>query len=286
MTDLKAAVRSAVDLLRDAGVPSPESDAVSLAAHAMGTSPSAVHSAMVLGQEAPATYQDLVAQRAARVPLQHLTGKVGFRGLELEVGPGVFVPRPETEVLAGIGVDAARRALAAGTERPIVVDLCAGSGAVALSIKDEVPEAAVYAVEVCELAHGWAVRNVTRTGLDIELVRGDATTALPELEAVADVVVSNPPYIPSGQEPVDPEVRDHDPQLALYGGSADGLAIPRLVAARAAMLLRPGGLLAMEHADSQGGLLRVALTRTGDWMSITDRVDLSGRPRVTVATRR
>jgi release factor glutamine methyltransferase len=235
---------------------------------------------MVMGSPVPAAYQSLVEQRAARVPLQHLTGVVGFRRLELRVGPGVFVPRPETEFVAGLAIEAAR-----SLTEPVVVDLCTGSGAIALALKDEVPGATVYAVELGVDAHAWAASNQARLGLSITLVQGDATTAFRELDGSVDVVVCNPPYIPVGMEPVDPEVRDHDPQLALYGGSEDGLAIPRAVAGRAAALLRPGGLLVMEHADTQGETLPKALRDTGAWTEVVDHLDLTGRPRATVAVR-
>ncbi len=286
MTDLSAAVRAATARLRACGVPSPEVDAVALAAHLLGTGPGEVRRRMVLGTPAPGGYDDLVDERSHRVPLQHLTGRAGFRRLEIEVGPGVFIPRPETEAVAGIAIDHVRSVLAAGTPAPVVVDLCTGSGAIALSVKDEVPAADVHAVEIAELAHGWAARNVEVTGLEVDLVLGDALTAFPDLEGRVDVVVANPPYIPVGQEPVDPEVREHDPEAALYGGSADGLALPRLVAARACDLLRCGGVLVMEHADSQGHSLPAALRRTGEWTDVVDHPDLAGRPRATVAVRR
>lgn len=278
--DLRAAVREATRRLADAGVPSPEADAVALAAHLLKISVGDVHKAMVLGAVAPAAYQGLVAERAARVPLQHLTGRAGFRRVELSVGPGVFVPRPETEFVAGLAIDAAL-----ALESPLVVDLCTGSGAIALAVADEVPAATVYAVELGREAHAWAERNVADTGLAVDLRQGDATEAFPELEGSVDVVVSNPPYIPLGMVPLDPEVRDHDPELALYGGSEDGLAIPLAVAGRAALLLRPGGLLVMEHADSQGVTLPGALRRTGEWTDVADHDDLTGRPRATTAIR-
>jgi release factor glutamine methyltransferase len=281
-SSLRDAVREAVAQLTAAGVPSPEQDAVALAAHAMGSDPGNVRKAMALGAPAPPAYDSLVSQRAARVPLQHLTGRSGFRRLELRVGPGVFVPRPETEFVAGLAIDLAR-AVPGG--HPLVVDLCTGSGAIALAVKDEVPGAHVYAVELGEDAHAWAVLNVERTGLDVRLEHGDATSAFPELCGRVDVVVSNPPYIPADAVPVDPEVRDHDPELALYGGSEDGLAIPLAVARRAADLLRPGGVLVMEHADSQGEALPTALGRSGHWSEIADRCDLADRPRATVAVR-
>lgn len=280
MSDLRSAVRAAAVRLASAGIASAEADAVALAAHALGTSAADVRKAMVLGGPASPAYDGLVAARADRVPLQHLTGRAGFRRLELSVGPGVFVPRPETELVAGLAIEAAQ-ALAA----PVVVDLCAGSGAIALAVKDEVPTAIVYAVELGEEAHAWAALNQERTGLDITLVRGDARSAFPGLEGSVDVVVSNPPYIPVGMVPQDPEVRDHDPDLALYGGSEDGLAVPLAVAARAAALLRPGGILVMEHADTQGEALPAGLRRTGAWRDVVDRRDLAGRPRATVAIR-
>ncbi|KGN34901.1 methylase [Knoellia sinensis KCTC 19936] len=283
MSDLRAAVRDATQRLTDAGVASPAHDAVALAAHALGVDSSEVRRLMILGGPVPEAYAVLVAERASRVPLQHLTGRAWFRGLELEVGPGVFVPRPETEVVAGWAIDAVRACVESGVDEPVVVDLCTGSGAIALAVKAEVPHAQVHAVEVSDLAVAWARRNQERLALDVEIVQGDAITSL-DLRDV-DVVVSNPPYIPTTAEPIDPEVRDHDPHVALYGGSEDGLAIPRLIAARAAGLLRAGGVLVMEHADSQGESLPAALRATGSWSHVEDRVDLNGRPRATVALR-
>ncbi|MEO6019116.1 MAG: peptide chain release factor N(5)-glutamine methyltransferase [Knoellia sp.] len=282
MNDLRSAVRQATAQLTDAGVGSPEHDAVALAAHALRVDSGEVRRLMILGGPVPPGYAALVAERASRVPLQHLTGKAWFRGLELEVGPGVFVPRPETEVVAGWAIEATQACVDAGVAAPVVVDLCTGSGAIALSLKSEVPQAQVHAVEVSDLAVAWAQRNRQRLGLDVEIVHGDAVVAFEELVDV-DVVVSNPPYIPTTAEPIDPEVRDHDPHVALYGGSEDGLAIPRLVAARAAELLRSGGVLVMEHADSQGASLPAALLATGSWSLVEDRLDLTGRPRATVA---
>jgi len=166
-----------------------------------------------------------------------------------------------------------------------VVDLCTGSGAIALAIKDEVPAAEVHGVELSDLAHAWAIRNRDDLGLDVDIRLGDATSAFPDLEAAVDVVVSNPPYIPVGAVPNDPEVRDHDPDVALYGGSADGLRIALEVAARAAVLLRTGGFFVMEHADVQGDSLPAALRAAGCWRDIQDHVDLNGRPRAVTAVR-
>lgn len=282
---LASTVWGARPALAEAGTASPEVDAVALAAHTLGCSPAEVRRRMVLGEpvdeEFLARYDDLVTGRCARIPLQHLTGTTTFRRLTLRVGPGVFVPRPETEVVAQAAID---EAVGCGAHS-LVVDLCAGSGAIALTVKDEVPQAHVIAVEVDPLALGWAEANREATGLDIELVEEDAAAALPGREASVDVVVSNPPYIPTGMVPVDPEVRDHDPHRALYGGSADGLRIPLAVAARAAVLLRPGGLLVMEHADTQGEVLPDRLRTTGRWTDLEDHVDLTGRPRYLTARR-
>jgi release factor glutamine methyltransferase len=283
-SSLREAVRESVRVLSDAGINSAEFDAVALAAHALGTTTSDVHKLMVMGAPAPDGLDDLVAERARRVPLQHLTGKAGFRRLELSVGPGVFVPRFETELVAGLAITHIF-SLPPRSKAITVVDLCAGSGAIALAIKDEVPAAEVHAVELSDLAHAWAIRNRDDLGLDVDLRLGDATLAFPELEAGVDVVVSNPPYIPVGSVPNDPEVRDHDPEVALCGGSPDGLRIPLEVAARAAVLLRPAGFFVMEHADVQGNSLPAALRATGSWQDILDHADLNGRPRAVTAVR-
>jgi release factor glutamine methyltransferase len=277
---LREAVRAAVRVLDEAGIDSPEFDAVALAACVLKTTTGEVRKLMVVGAPVPEGLDDLVAERARRVPLQHLTGKAGFRQLELSVGPGVFVPRPETEFVAGLAIS---HILCESGQ--VVVDLCSGSGAIALAIKDEVPSAEVHGVELSDLAHAWAIRNRDALGLDVDIRLGDATLAFPELEDAVDVVVSNPPYIPVGAVPNDPEVRDHDPQIALYGGSLDGLRIPLQVAARAAVLLRAGGFFVMEHADVQGDSVPAALRATGLWQDIQDHVDLNGRPRAVTASR-
>ena len=283
---LHRVVRAAAGDLGDAGIASPAADAVALAAHVLRCEPEEVRRRMILGASADAEFTadfgELVRERASRIPLQHLTGVAHFRRLTLSVGPGVFVPRPETEVVAQAAIDAARLA---GPE-PLVVDLCSGSGAIALSVRDEVPGARVIAVEVDALAVAWANRNRERTGLAIEIVEADATSALPDLLGQVDVVVSNPPYIPTGMVPQDPEVRDHDPELALYGGSADGLRIPGAIADRAAALLRPGGWFVMEHADTHGEAVPERLRRSGHWDEVAAHRDLAERPRFTTARRR
>ncbi|WP_076258362.1 peptide chain release factor N(5)-glutamine methyltransferase [Intrasporangium flavum] len=289
-TDLRTGVRAAARDLAEAGVPSPDADALELAAHVLGLDTGEVRRRMVLGGTTlPDAYGRLVDERAARVPLQHLTGRAHFRRLTLSVGPGVFVPRPETEVLVDLALAEVDRLTAAGPAGAVVrfVDLCSGSGAIPLAVKDERPDVEVRGVELSAEAHAWSVANRDRLGLDVDLVEGDASgPCLPDWEGSVDVLTVNPPYIPVGQVPLDPEVRDHDPELALYGGSEDGLAIPLAVARRAADLLRPGGLLLVEHADSQGRSLPARLARTGLWVEVADHADLTGRPRVTTARRR
>lgn len=284
MGELRSLVRAATARLAASGVPSPDVDAIVLLAHAWSVDVPEVRRAELLDRmpdEAVLNrFQDLLHDRARRVPLQHLTGRAGFRRLELLVGPGVFVPRPETELLVDVVADDLR-----SLDEPVVVDLCTGSGALAFAIKDEFPCAHVYAVELSPEAVAWAQLNRDRLGLAIHIECGDASAAFTDLEGQIDVVVSNPPYIPDAMVPVDPEVRDHDPEMALYGGSSDGLAIPLRVAARAAQLLRPGGLFAMEHAATQGESLPKALDGQSGWVDIADHRDLTGAPRSVTAVR-
>lgn len=291
MTDLRAAVRSGTARLRDAGIASPEVDAVELAAHVLGTHAADVRRLMIVGGVLPATFEPAYAavltERARRVPLQHLTGRAYFRTLTLHVGPGVFVPRPETEVLVDLALAEVDQLSVTRPSGIRLVDLCAGSGAIAFALKHERPEVTVRSLELSEHAVAWAAANRERLGLDVEVVQGDATEpAFPDWEGTVDIVTVNPPYIPVGAVPLDPEVRDHDPELALYGGSEDGLTTPAAVARTAAGLLRSGGLLLMEHADSQGASLPAALGRAGQWEGAEDHADLTGRPRVTSARRR
>lgn len=287
---LAEVLRAAELLLVGAGVPSPRVDAELLAAHLMGieagttVSRGQVQAAAVLGRPAPDGLGELVARRAAREPLQHLTGRAPFRGLELEVGPGVFVPRPETEQVAEVAITEAR-SVAARAGSVLVADLCTGSGAIALALAHEVPAAVVHAVELDRAAHEWAARNVAGSGLDVRLVRGDARTALGVLDGSLDVVVSNPPYVPAGAVPVDPEVAQHDPAVALYGLGDDGLEVSRGVAAAAARLLRPGGLFVMEHAEVQADAARDLVRSTGAFDDIRTCADLTGRARMVVARR-
>jgi release factor glutamine methyltransferase len=279
--------------LSEAGVPSPTADAHLLVAHALGVPRRELSRRVVLGYEPTGEETDrlehLLEQRSDRVPLQHLTGTTGFRNLELLVGPGVFIPRAETELSAGLAVEAAAVLVAEGRD-PLVVDLCTGSGAIALAVADEVPQARVTAVELDPDAVAWAARNVSRLGLAdrVDLRAGDAVRAdvhvLADLVGVVDVLVANPPYIPPDAEPTEPEVRDHDPALALYGGGDDGLAVARGVVRAAARLLRPGGVFVMEHGDRQGAATR-ALLAGAEWSDVATQRDLAGRDRALTGRR-
>lgn len=293
-TRVRDALALADALLADAGVPSPRVDAELLCAHAVGADRSAVTTASLLGRtladlgpDVADAFARLVAARAERRPLQHLTGRAPFRHLDLEVGPGVFVPRPETEDVAQVAIDEAARVVAERGDA-LVVDLCTGSAAIALAVATEVPGAEVRAVELDADAHAWAARNVARveaaTGARVGLVRGDARTALRHLDGTVDVVVSNPPYVPSDAVPRDPEVARHDPAVALYGLGADGLEVPRGVTAAAVRLLRPGGLYVMEHAEVQAAAAR-AMAEAAGLVDVRTAPDLTGRPRTVVARR-
>lgn len=278
MDSLDEALRDAASILADAGVPTPRADAELLAAHLLGESVGRVRALALIGAAAPEGFGELVAERARRVPLQHITGVAYFRGLELAVGPGVFIPRPETETVAQLAIDAAR--LLPGAR---VADLGTGSGAIAGSVAQEVPDALVFAVELSDLAFAWAERNLAPFG--VTLVRADYAEALTEHNGTFDVVVSNPPYIPTEAVPREPEVAEHDPDMALYGGSTDGLRLPLAAAAAAARLLKPGGYFVMEHAEVQAAALAAILGADPSWTTVLTHQDLSGRDRATSAKR-
>ncbi|KAM9862803.1 peptide chain release factor N(5)-glutamine methyltransferase [Leucobacter sp. BZR 635] len=272
-----------------AGIEDPAVDAELLLGHVLGEKRGRVQALAIMGTRLTAAqYERLIAlggYRAERVPLQHLTGLAPFRELELRVGPGVFVPRPETETVAQFAIDA----LAASTApTPLAVDLCTGSGALALALATEVSTARVWAVEKSEEAHAWAAENVAALGDGrVELIHGDLADfahgqlAPSELMGRVDVVVSNPPYVPDAMVPRDPEVRDHDPELALYGGD-DGLDVIRVISRVAAPLLVVGGTLVLEHAEGQGAAIRELLARDG-WQTPATHPDLTGRDRATTA---
>ncbi|EIV95810.1 peptide chain release factor N(5)-glutamine methyltransferase [Frankia sp. QA3] len=283
---LAARLAQATERLRAAGVASPRADAEQLAAFALGISRARLVGVDDLPARAAERFDELVGRRARREPLQHLTGLAGFRYLDLAVGPGVFVPRPETESVVGWAI-AALPSLPAG---PVCVDLCAGSGAIALSLAGEVPGARVHAVEVDPAALGWLRRNVAASGLPVTVHEADVTAAptasLARLAGAVDLVVSNPPYLPDAdRDEVEPEVGEHDPPRALWGG-ADGLDVVRAVVALAARLLRPGGLLVVEHADGHGAAAPGLLRADGRWVDVADHPDLAGRDRFVSGRRR
>jgi release factor glutamine methyltransferase len=276
VTAARPVLRAAEQRLADAGVASPAYDAGELLAHAVGISRGSLSLVRDITDEQLACFEELLARRVAREPLQHLTGSTGFRYVNLAVGPGVFVPRPETEMVAGWAVQRAQE-----TEDPVVVDLCTGSGAIAASLADEVPAARVHAVELDPAAFEWAERNLADTAVDLRL--GDMADAFPELDGTVDVVVCNPPYIPlEAFESVAPEARDHDPSLALWSGE-DGLDAMRVLEVTAARLLRPGGWVGAEHADVQGESATQVFLDAGRWTDVRDHEDLAGRARYVVA---
>jgi release factor glutamine methyltransferase len=265
VTDAVTGIRAASERLREAGVPSPDHDARELFRHAEATS---------------TDVDELLAARARRVPLQHLVGTAAFRYLELEVGPGVFVPRPETELLVDAALDRLRRTT---TEPPVVVDLCAGSGAIGLSVAHEHPTAVVHLVESSAEAFGWLQRNATAAER-VHAHLADLADAPVGLDGAVDVVVSNPPYLPHDErDTVDPEVRDHDPAIALWADD-EGLAVVRRVVDRAAVLLAAGGTLVVEHSERHGESVP-ALLRAAGFIDVDVHDDLTRRPRYTTGRR-
>ncbi len=289
MTKTPATVTSAIDhavaVLEAAGVPGARVDAELLVGHVLGLSRGGVQAKVAtdahLSPDDAVTVSGMVERRAAREPLQHITGLAPFRGIELAVGPGVFVPRPETEQVAQFAIDALA---ASASSEPIGVDLGTGSGAIALAMATEVPHARVWGVEVSARAFVWTKHNFRAVAADnARAVFVDLVDALPELDGTVDVVISNPPYIPVGAIPRDPEVRLHDPEIALYGGD-DGLDVVRQVSATAQRLLHPGGTLVLEHGELQAAQIAALLTADG-WRAVAHHRDLLGRDRATTALR-
>lgn len=220
-------------------------------------------------------FAQMVRERGERTPLQHVTGQMYFRYLELASRPGCFIVRPETELVAGDAIDAAAQMLDEG--QPVcVVDLCTGSGNIALAVATEDPNARVIGVEISEEALSLARENNARYGNPVQLIQGDARTALAGYEGQVSVVVSNPPYVPPTDE-LSPEVAE-DPPLALWGGGADGTDFPIAVIDRARELLRPNGILVMEHAESQGEAL-ADYARSHGFDEAHTGCDYTGRPR-------
>ena len=283
MPPLRTAVRTATDRLAAAGVDSPEHDARALAVHVLGLAkPSDLLMVDDLDEHQASAYDELVGRRADRVPLQHLTGSVGFRYIELEVGPGVFVPRPETASVVQFAVDALK-----GVERPLCVDLCTGSGTIAFALANELTGAVVHAVERDEAALEWTRRNaanrVEAGDPEVQLHLGSAEDALPELDGQLDLGISNPPYVATTEAHIpDPEVVDHDPGIALWAGE-DGLDVIRLVEKAARRLLKPGGVVVVEHSDRQGESAPALLRDAGGWTEVADHRDQVCRDRLVTA---
>lgn len=306
MSTIRDVLVDAQHRLSNAGIDSAAAESAELLAHVLGVPRTRMFMQDSVQEDDRISFERLMAKRLNRIPLQHITGKAAFRRIELEVGPGVFIPRPESELVA----EAAIRFLNE-CEEPIAVDLCAGSGAIAISLAIEVPGTRVVGIELSPDAYPWLEKNVKRfdSEIPIEIHQLDATDCEAEvfarLSGLCDVVTCNPPYIPEDMIPRDPEVRIHEPAMALFGG-ADGLDVVRGITKTAAMLLKPGGLLVVEHADVQGpeagemsvvNVLRRAeldaelatfISGTpGDslFTEVGDRQDFNQRPRFTVATR-
>lgn len=289
-TETRVVLREALSVttqrLGRAGVASPSVDARALIAEAAGTA-----RPLILLDDLPdgfaAQLEQLTARRERREPLQLILGRAPFRRLMLRVREGVFIPRPETE----LALELLREHASGPLEN--LVDLCTGSGALAASALDEIPAARVLAVEIDPRAADLAVENLEAAGpgrgrvLRADLTADPAGPALAELAAAGpvDAILSNPPYIPPEAVPRDAEVLEHDPHQALFGGGEDGLAVPRAVISWAARLLRPGGVLIMEHADVQGPAARDAAARIGGFEQASTAVDLTGRDRFLVARR-
>lgn len=284
---MRAVINEAAERLQAAGVPSPRADAEQLAAHVLGVERTRLALVPLVDPVLVADYRALVDRRAERIPLQHLTGVAPMGQIDLAVGPGVFVPRPETELLFAWAL--AYLETLPHDHQPIVIDFCTGSGALALAVAHARPDAQVHAIEIDPAALKWARRNADDRIADgdtpITLYADDVTdpNLLTELNGKVDLLLSNPPYIPDGAV-LDPEVADHDPHLALFGGP-DGLDVIRRMVPNIARLLRPGGATAIEHDDTNGSALTALLTETGDFTDVVEHPDLAGKPRFVVATR-
>ena len=280
---LSEALAFASEKLSAAGVPSPQADATWLLCHILETDRSDLLTRITFDQDLAAEQLDAflfaLSRREKREPLQHITGKAAFRSLELSVGPGVFIPRPETEQVVQYAIDYLRQLPMPG----VAIDLGTGSGAIAIAMAVEVPQTKVYAVELSQSAFDYAAKNIEANLAAVELRLGAMQEVVSDLVGGLDVVISNPPYIPDSAIPIDPEVRDFDPELALYGGE-DGLDVIRDISGIAAALLRAGGLLVLEHAESQSDAIRELLLNDG-WLSVSAFQDATMRYRTITAIR-
>jgi release factor glutamine methyltransferase len=284
-TSLYSLRNQAITQLAAAGITDPDVDADLLIGHVLDQSRGEVQAGSILDRPVSTAEAELIAallaRRSTREPLQHIVGRAPFRALSLHVGPGVFVPRPETEQVAQFAIDALRSMPDAA---PIGIDLGTGSGAIALALATEVPNARIFAIENSSEAFAWTTRNFEQVGADnATLVFGDLADAFADLDGTVAVVISNPPYIPADAIPRDPEVRLFDPAHALFGGK-DGLDVVRSVSATGMRLLRSGGVLVIEHGELQGSDIRVLLTADG-WRAAATHRDYTSRDRATTALR-
>lgn len=266
----------ATRLLTDAGLQSPRVDAELIAAHVLDTSRGGVSTYDHFSTGQGQIFDSLVATRATGVPLQYLLGIAPFRQISLSVGPGVLIPRPETESVAQQAIEIARE------KASTVVDLGAGTGAIAISVALEAPTSKVFAVELEKDAYVWLARNVSALAPQVQIVNADAATALRELDGVVDIVVANPPYVPTATS-LPSEISDFEPAAALWGGSEDGTSVPAIFIAASARLLRAGGWLICEHSDTHAP--QIAELMATDFHQITLHHDLNDRPRWTSGRR-
>jgi release factor glutamine methyltransferase len=277
------ALEQATKILTEAEVQSPRVDAELLACFVLGMTKSELQLAILEEKEFSTdqleNFLEAVSKRQTRIPLQHITKVAPFRHIELEVGPGVFTPRPETEQVVQFAIEKISQ-----VPKPTVVDFCSGSGAIAISVATEVEGSEVYAVEKSTEAFGFLSRNFEKYGLaDRNLRNQELVDSLDELGGLVDLVIANPPYIPNWAVPVDVEVQLHEPRLALYGGP-DGLDVIRQISSKALQLLKPRGLLVLEHADTQAVAIRELLLDSG-WINIESAPDLTGKDRMIAATK-
>ena len=269
--------------LEMAGVTSAAVDAELLACYCLGISRSELQLLIATQKEFPDKYleqfQSAITRRVAREPLQHITGSAPFRHLELKVGPGVFTPRPETEQVVEFAMEKINN-----LPNPLIVDLCSGSGAIAISLATEITGSKVFAVELSKEAFGYLIQNAASYGLsEANLRNEDLQDSLSELDGQVDLVISNPPYIPNDAIPIDLEVQLHEPSMSLYAG-VDGLDAVRKISIRAKELLKSGGLLVLEHADTQSKAIGKLLLAEG-WLEIEARADLAGKERMISAVK-
>lgn len=274
---IREQLAQATRLLTDAGLQSPRVDAELIAAHVLDTSRGGVLTYDNFSTGQGEIFDSLVAARATGVPLQYLLGTAAFRQILLSVGPGVLIPRPETESIAQQAIEIARE------KSSTVVDLGAGTGAIAISVALEAPTSKVYAVELEKDAYVWLARNVSALSPQVQIVNADVAEALHELDGTVDIVVANPPYVPMVTT-LPAEIADFEPAVAIWGGNEDGTSIPALFIAAAARLLRTDGWLICEHSDTHAP--QIAELMAVDFHQVTLHHDFNDRPRWTSGRRR